>query len=53
MCDPNVRTYNSIIKRCLYGNVNCYYLYEYIEQFWRKYQNIYLIKKIKLYLIIF
>ena len=39
MCDPNVRTYNSIIKRCLYGNVNCYYLYEYIEQFWRKYQN--------------
>ena len=39
MCDPNVLTYNSIIKRCLYGNINSYYLYEYMEQFWRKYQN--------------
>ena len=24
--------------RCLYGNLNSYHLYEYINQFWRKYQ---------------
>ena len=38
-CDPNLLGFNSIIKRCLYGNINCYYLYQYTEQFWRKYQN--------------
>ena len=38
-CDPNMMSSNSLIKRCLYGNVNSYYLYQYSEQFWRKYQN--------------
>ena len=38
-CDPNMMSFNSLIKKCLYGNVNSYYLYQYSEQFWRKYQN--------------
>ena len=38
-CDPNVVSFNSITKRCLHGNINSYYLYQYGEQFWRKYQN--------------
>ena len=38
-CDPNVISFNSITKRCLYGNINSYYLYQYSEQFWRKYSN--------------
>ena len=39
LCDPNVINYNSIIKRCLYGKMNTYHLYEYTNQFWRKYAN--------------
>ncbi len=39
MCDPNVASYNIAVKKCLYGNINCYYLHKYIDQFWRKYQN--------------
>ena len=39
MCDPNVDSFNSIVKRCLYGNINEHYLQVYIDQFWRKYQN--------------
>ena len=39
MCDPNVINFNSVIKRCLYGQVNSYHLYEYGNQFWRKYPN--------------
>ena len=39
LCDPNVINYNSIIKRCLYGKMNTYHLYEYTNQFWRKYKN--------------
>ena len=39
LCDPNKANLNSLIKRCLYGNLGSYYLYEYINQFWRKYQN--------------
>ena len=39
MCDPNVMCFNSVIKRCLYGQINSYHLYEYTNQFWRKYQN--------------
>ena len=38
-CDPNIYSFNSLTKRCLYGNINSYYLYQYTEQFWRKYQN--------------
>ena len=36
-CDPNMVNFNAITKRCLYGNLNAYYLYQYSEQFWRKY----------------
>ena len=39
LCDPNVDDLNSATKRCLYGQINSYHLYEYINQFWRKYQN--------------
>ena len=35
MCDPNVDSFNSIVKRCLYGNINEHYLQVYIDQFWR------------------
>jgi len=39
ICDPNQKHYNSMVKRCLYNNINIYYLYEYGNQFWRKYKN--------------
>ena len=39
LCDPNVMDVNSIIKRCLYGQLTTYHLYEYGNQFWRKYKN--------------
>ena len=39
LCDPNTPSINSVIKRCLYGKIKQYYLYDYINQFWRKYQN--------------
>ena len=39
LCDPNSKNYNSLIKRCLYGKITAYHLYEYTNQFWRKYQN--------------
>ena len=39
LCDPNKFSINNSIKRCLYGNLNAFYLCEYIEQFWRKYKN--------------
>ena len=39
ICDPNTANFNSATKRCLYGNLNTYYLYDYINQFWRKYPN--------------
>ena len=39
LCDPNAADLNSVRIRCLYGNLNSYYLYDYINQFWRKYEN--------------
>ena len=39
LCDPNAESENSVVKRCLYGNLNAHYLYEYINQLWRKYPN--------------
>ena len=39
LCDPNEEHSNSMTKRCLYGNINSYYLLDYINQFWKKYQN--------------
>jgi len=38
-CDPNVHRYHRPIKKCLYGKVDSDYLFNYTEQFWRKYQN--------------
>ena len=37
MCDPNTPHYNSVIMKCLYGKQVIEHLYEYSEQFWRKY----------------
>ena len=39
LCDPNVPNSNSVIKRCLYGEITSYHLYEYSNQFWRKYKD--------------
>ena len=39
LCDPNVPNFNSAIKRCLYGEISSYHLYEYSNQFWRKYKD--------------
>ena len=39
LCDPNAASENSVVKRCLYGNLNAYYMYEYMNQLWRKYPN--------------
>ena len=37
ICDPNKRSTNSQVKRCLYNKISTDYLYEYGNQFWRKY----------------
>ena len=37
MCDPNTPHYNSVIMKCLYGKQVIEHLYEYGEQFWRKF----------------
>ena len=39
LCDPNIVLMNKPIKKCLYGQINSYHLYEYGKQFWIKYQN--------------
>ena len=39
LCDPNVVTYHKPIIKCLYGKIDISYLFEYTEQFWRKYKN--------------
>ena len=39
VCDPNMSHVNSNLIRCLYNKLSTAYLYEYGEQFWRKYQN--------------
>lgn len=39
LCDPNAPSLNSVTKRCLYGKIKSYYLYDYINQFWRKYHS--------------
>ena len=38
ICDPNKRSINSQVKRCLYNKISTEYLYEYGNQFWRKYK---------------
>ena len=39
LCDPNVEPMNKKKKKCLYGNINTYHLYEYGKQFWTKYKD--------------
>ena len=39
ICDPNVDHYNRHTTKCLYGKNNAEHLYEYGNQFWRKYKN--------------
>ena len=39
LCDPNMKSINSMFKRCLYDKINADYQYEYGFQFWTKYKN--------------
>ena len=39
MCDPNKESININTIRCLYGKQNIEHLYEYGNQFWRKYKD--------------
>jgi hypothetical protein len=39
MCDPNAGHFNLNTIRCLYGKSISDHLFEYSEQFWRKYKN--------------
>ena len=39
ICDPNRENININTIRCLYGKQNIEHLYEYGDQFWRKYKN--------------
>ena len=39
LCDPNIVEMNKPIKKCLYGHINSYHLYEYGKQFWMKYKD--------------
>ena len=39
LCDPNRKYANLLVKRCLYNKLTTSYLYEYGNQFWRKYKN--------------
>jgi hypothetical protein len=39
ICDPNNEHFSSTTIRCLYGKQNSQIMYDYTEQFWRKYQN--------------
>ena len=38
-CDPNSDHFNSNSLKCLYGKMTTEHLYEYGNQFWRKYKN--------------
>ena len=40
LCDPNRKNANLLVKKCLYNKLTKSYLYEYGNQFWRKYKNI-------------
>ena len=39
LCDPNVVRYYKPTVKCLYGKIDISYLFDYTEQFWRKYKN--------------
>ena len=38
-CDPNSKHFNENYIKCLYGKILLYHLYEYGNQFWRKYKD--------------
>ena len=39
ICDPNMKSVHSHTKRCLYNKLSTEHVYEYGNQFWRKYKN--------------
>ena len=39
LCDPNRPRYHKPIRKCLYGKDDVGFLFDYSEQFWRKYKN--------------
>ena len=39
ICDPNMKDVFSTKKRCLYNKLSSEYVFEYGEQFWRKYKD--------------
>jgi hypothetical protein len=39
ICDPNKKNANIMVKNCLYNKLTTSHLYEYGNQFWRKYKN--------------
>ena len=39
LCDPNRKHANALVKKCLYNKLTTAYLYEYGNQFWRKYKD--------------
>ena len=38
LCDPNRKHANALVKKCLYNKLTTSHLYEYGNQFWRKYK---------------
>ena len=39
LCDPNKMPANALVKKCLYNKLTSSHLYEYGNQFWRKYKD--------------
>jgi hypothetical protein len=39
ICDPNMKSVHSHTKRCFYNKLSTEHVYEYGNQFWRKYKN--------------
>ena len=39
LCDPNAPRYSKAIRKCMYGKDDVGFLFDYSEQFWRKYKN--------------
>ena len=39
LCDPNAPRYSKAIRKCLYGKDDVGFLFDYSDQFWRKYKN--------------
>ena len=39
LCDPNAPRYSKAIRKCLYGKDDVGFLFDYSDQFWRKYKD--------------